>query len=899
MKTTFLSLILLCLFSVSFAQTRVTIKGKVIDSLSKQPLELSTVATVDMKDSTLIAYTTSKKTGEFELQRLPLEKDVKLVVSFAGYKSYIRHFNFKKGQIIDLGSIALNSKMLDEVIVRAERVPIRMKKDTIEFDAAAFKTRPNAAVEELLKKLPGVQIDGDGTITVNGKSVSKLLIDGKQFFGSDPKIATKNLDAAIVAQIQVYDDRENDPDHLESDTKVPKIINIKLKKAIKKSIFGKVFGGGGSRDRYEAGGLFNMFRDTLQVSFIGLSNNLNHTAFSREELNSEGGFDRSGGNTSFNGGRNWGGGIEKITSGGFNINQNYGEKLKLNFQYFYTQRNNVNESANFTQQFLKDTTLLTRSSNGRYSNSFNHAFSGLVEWKPDTLRNLRYNPSVNLNSNNNTSTAAGITSNNFDMPVNQSASNSWGNGGSTQFNQNFYFHKRSRKSEKESFTISHNLSINPNHSNNFNNNDVVNYQHPELSDSLRRLNARTSKNASGNLDFTYRFPVTKKLIVDIVSSGIYNKTSEQVFTYDRKTGGFDSLLTNQSSDLKRDQWTENIKPGITYQLNKKTQIIAGLNTQWQQINNNFVTSRLAQNYFFLLPTIRIEAYGISLSYERRVNQPGVSSLQPITIVYSPLYSYTGNPNLVPSVSKNYNYSFFKYWDNSQLGIYSNGSMYSQKNMVITRQTIRSDGSQTNAPVNRDGRPTYNFSIGVFKRFKKIKEWQLYTSTNAYSNYYQNLSLLNDVEGWQNTIAYGVHENIGANWKDVIDLNTGAGFNQSNTKYHYDDFRSVKMGTFNVSNSLIVRFPKKIIWETKQDFNYNSQIAAGFKKGVNVVSSSLALQMLKKDRGELKFSVYDIFNQNVSVYRYINSNSVADVQNNTLKRYFMVTYSIKFNKLITK
>lgn len=898
MKTIFFSLILLCLFSKAFAQ-KATIKGKVTDSLNKQALELSTVAVVDVKDTSLIAYTLSKKNGDFELQRLPVDKKVRLVISYAGYQNYIHNFNFKKGDIVDLGNVTLSSKMLKEVVVRAERVPVKVKKDTIEFDAAAFKTRPNAALEELLKKLPGVQIDGDGTITVNGKQVSKLLIDGKQFFGSDPKIATKNLDAAIVAQVQVYDDRENDPDHLVSETQVQKIINIKLKKAIKKSVFGKVFGGLGSRDRYEAGGLFNMFRDTLQVSLIGLSNNLNHTAFSRDELNAEGGFDRSGGNTSFNGGRNWGGGIEKITSGGFNLNQNYGEKLKLNLQYFYTQRNNKIESANFQQQFLKDTTLLTRASSSRYANNHTHTISGLVEWKPDTIRNLRYNPSLSYNSNNSSSSSLGNTSNNFDMPVNKSVSGSVGDWHSTQFNQSFYFHKRSKNKSKESFTISHNLSINPNHNNNFNNNDVVNYQRPELSDSLHRLSTRTSNNASGNLDFSYRYPLTKKLIVDVITSGIYNKTSDQVFTFDRKTGGFDSLLTNQSSDLKRDLWTENIKPGITYQLNKNTQIIAGLNTQWQQINNNFATSRLVQNYFFLLPTIRIEAYGIFLSYERRVNQPGVSNLQPITIVYSPLYSYTGNPNLRPGISNTYYFNFFKYFNNSQLGIYSYGNISSQKNMAISQQTIRSDGVQNSTTVNRDGRPSYNFSVGVSKGFKKIKDWQLGTSANFYGNYYQNLNLLNNVEGWQNTVAYGLRENINVNWKDVIDLNTAVGFNQSNSKYHYDDFRSIRVATYNISNSLVVRFPKKIIWETRQDFNYNSQVAAGFKKGVNVVSSSLALQMLKKDRGELKLSVYDLFNQNVSVYRYINTNSINDVQNNTLKRYFLVTYSVKFNKLSTK
>jgi hypothetical protein len=907
MRTSLFLTVFLCCFSVSFAQNRAAIKGRVIDSLSKTPLELSTIAVVDPSDSIMIAYTVSKKNGDFELHGLPAEKKIKLLVSFASYKSYVHLFTFKKGEDANLGDIILSSKMLNEIVIRGERPPITIKKDTIEFDAAAFKTRPNAVVEELLKKLPGVQVNGDGSITVNGKSISKLLIDGKQFFGTDPKVATRNLDADIVAQIQVYDDRENDPDHLISETKVQKIINIKLKKAIKRSMFGKVFAGGGNRSRYESGGLFNMFRDTLQLSILGLSNNLNRTAFSNQELYSQGGFDRSGGEALYNGtvatgGNNWGGGgIEKITSGGFNLNTDYGKKLKINLLYFYSQKNTVAKSTSRQQQFLNDTTVLSSSSASSESNNYTHNISGLVEWNPDTLRSLRYAPKLNFSSNNRQYNSLSDAHNNFNIPLNNSNNSSNNNGGSTQFQQDFYFSKRFKNKPRESFTISNNLQINPGHNNNFNNNDVASFVANIPSDTLRRFATSSTKNTSGNIGLSYRYPFTKKLVVDVTASGTYNKSGETLFTYDmnKKTGLYDIFLLNQSTDLNRDQWTENIKPGITYQLTKKISIIAGLNTQWQQIQNKFTSSGLDQKYFFLLPTFRVEAGNFSISYDNGVNQPYISALQPITIVYSSLYSFIGNPSLVPSKTSTGSISYYHYKQESQTSFNVYGYFSTAKNMLIYQQTIKSNGAVTNHPVNRDGRPNYNLSANFNKQFKKSKDWQTGMSTSLYGSYYQSLNLINDDEGWQKNLWSGFNQNFNINWKDKVELNAGAGLRQSITKYNYGDFKQVNTTSFNLNNNLLIRFPKKIILETKQEYNYSSQISPGFKKGVNVVSSSLALQMLKKDRGEIKLTVYDVFDQNVSVYRYAGGNAIYDSQNNTLKRYFLLTYTVKFNKLSTK
>ncbi len=906
MKFILSALLLFTGIVTAFAQNHVTIKGRVLDSADSKPLELSTVAAVDLKDTTLIAYTLSKKTGEFELSSLPSGKKVKLVISYTSHKSFVKIFTFQKNDVVNLGDIVLSSKMLDEVVIRAERVPITIKKDTIEFSAEAFKTRPNAVVEELLKKLPGVQINGDGTITVNGKSVSKLLIDGKQFFGSDLKIATKNLDAAIVNSIQVYDDRENDPDHLISDTKVQKIINLKLKKAIKRSMFGKVFAGGGTRDRYESGGLFNLFRDTLQVSLIGLSNNLNRTAFSNDELYSQGGFNRSGGDNLYNGtvntgGQNWGGGIEKITSGGFNINTDYGKKLKLNLLYFYSQKNSVSQNIAHVQKFLGDTTINTTSNSDYRSNNYSHALSGLVDWNPDTLNTIHYAPKVTFKRDNSGSSSFSDNFNNISGHLSEVSGISSNTSHGTDFSQDFYYNKRFKGKKGASINIGHNLQYSPNSSQGLSTNNLHSFVSTLKSDTLNRLGNGTNKNFSAGLNFSLRYPVTKKLIADITTSENYSRNLERNFVYDynKVTQTHDIFLTSQSTNLQRNLFTEDVKPGITYQFTKSISLIAGVAFNWQQAENKFTTQTNYHNYLFVLPSIRLELGPVSIGYNRSANLPYLSALQPQTIVYNPLYTFTGNPYLKPTINNNINLNFNKYLQASQLNLYFYGNITSEQDAIIQTQLSNASGAQATNFVNRDGQFNTNTSMGIYKQFKKMGKWTVNTNTSLYIYYRRSLNIINSVEGWQKTFMPGANQNINVNWNDKIELNAGAGYRINRTTYNYGDHKTVNANNFNMSNNLIVRWPAHIVWETKQEFNYNSQISNGLQKSINVVSSSIALQMLKKDRGEIKITGYDLFNQNTSVYRYTGDNTIYDVQNNTLKRYFLLTLTYKFNSLSTK
>ncbi|RZK98240.1 MAG: TonB-dependent receptor, partial [Pedobacter sp.] len=347
-----------CIFAsfLSYAQNTASIKGIITDSATKKSLGLSTVAVVNALDTSLVSYTVTKDDGSFQLSRLPTSRALKLIVSYVGYDTYRQELNLKPG-MLDFGIIKMNGRSLDEVVIEGVRSPVAVKKDTIEFNAEAFKTRPNAAVEELLRLLPGVQVNENGEILVNGRGTSRILIDGKEFFGTNQLIALKNLDAAMINKIQVYLDRENDPDRRVNEINLQNVINLKLKSAVKKSTMGRFAAGAGTSERYETSGILSSFRDTLQFSVMAAANNLNSTGFSRNELYSMGGFNRSG--TDQIDGGNFGGrqsgGLTNVKSGGLNINNDYGKVLKLNLAYFFGNTIQTNETKNLNEQSLNNT----------------------------------------------------------------------------------------------------------------------------------------------------------------------------------------------------------------------------------------------------------------------------------------------------------------------------------------------------------------------------------------------------------------------------------------------------------------------------------------------------------------------------------------------------------------
>lgn len=274
---------------VSFSQSRKgEVKGKLLDTTTKEALPYATIAVYTASDTAMVTFRMSDEKGSFRVAGLPLNQQLRVIATMMGFAVYRKEFTLTSAQSeTDFGEISMepSASLLSEVLITAEMPPVLVRNDTLEFNASSFKTLPTSLVEDLLKKLPGVSVNTAGDITVNGKPVNKILVDGKEFFGSDPKVASRNLPADVIEKVQVMNDPEallRDPDMPEID--IPQVINLKFKKGIKKGMFGKLYAGAGTQDRYEGGGILNMFRDTTQVSILGYSNNLNRPGFGFEDI---------------------------------------------------------------------------------------------------------------------------------------------------------------------------------------------------------------------------------------------------------------------------------------------------------------------------------------------------------------------------------------------------------------------------------------------------------------------------------------------------------------------------------------------------------------------------------------------------------------------------------------
>lgn len=893
------SLLLLFLSAGSYAQNKASIKGTLADSASKAPLEYATVAVVNAKDTTLISYTLTDKNGGFKLSGIPSDRATKLIISYIGYNTIRKLLELKSAEAKDFGQLLISGKNLDEVVIKGERSPVVIKKDTIEFNTEAFKTRPNAVVEELLRKLPGVQVNNDGTIEVNGKAISKLLIDGKQFFGSDPKVATKNLDADMIDKIQVYDDRENDPDHKISATKVNKIINLKLKSKIKKSTLGKINGGGGTRDRYEAGGIISNFRDTLQVSLIALGNNLNKTGFTADELYNMGGFGRSGGSQVWDGtfgGRGWGG-IESVKSAGFNINNDYGEKLKMNLMYFYT--NNVTSSTgnSFEEQTLPETKLTSIANyQGVYDNK-KHALSGLAEWKPDTLTRFRYEPKFEYSLDRNTLSSINSSFNSQTPKLNDNTANNTDNGTGRNFGHRFDYYRR-LKHKGESININHNLTLNKTLADNYQYSNLTSYISAINSEIQDRYADKDIREHSAGLGFNYTRPLSKKLTTEVNTSTSYSDNSNQLLTYDKspQSGAYSILLPNQSSELTRLTFIQSIGPQLSYQFNDKLTLRAGINAELQHVKNKFSNdvADIYGKYLNFFPSLKIDGDSYGIGYSQSIELPQIDQMQPITREYGQLYKSIGNPDLKPGRRHNVEANIYKYNHSKQFNINAYTGITISDNNIVQKTTIDANGVTTSTNVNRNGGLRTYFSGNIGKQFKKSQNWQIGLNASVYGNFEHSAFFLNADEGTRNTYYVNLGQGINFNYNELISINTKYNLNNTVTTYQEVDYKSVNTYRHTLSADLSLKWPKSIILDGRYAYSYNPQISQGFQKTANILNLAVSVLMLKKDRGQLKLSVYDLFDQNISVYRYANNNSVNISEGEILKRYFLLNFQYKLN-----
>ena len=905
-------MIIACLLLVSFTTVHAQefeITGQVKDA-NANPVESATVYLETVQDSTLITYTITNEEGMFSLGGKTKQKNAKLHVSYTGMKPIEKLLTLDSPKI-DLQSLTLEeqSETLNEVLVIANRAPIQVKKDTLQFNANSFKTSSDANVETLLKKLPGVEVDKDGNITVNGKKVSKILVNGKEFFGNDPKIATKNLPKEIIDQIQVVDKKTKDQEFTGEDgDKEEKMINLTIKEDKNKGFFGRLTGGYGTNDRYQTSGILNYFNNDERMSLLGGSNNVNTSGFNSDEVQ-----DMGGGNYNYiqsNGVwiqanpllGNYNDGITQTTSAGIHYANDWEEKASVTTDYFFNQKETRTAAKIESETFLPTQSFKTSQNDTSDGLSNDHNFNFDFEINPDTLTRISIQPLIRKSYGDRFSSSDRSSRNSSNNLINQSTAtnNDTFDNLNSQLELSF---SRRLKQKGEYFRLWVDANSENNKSDNrFN--SAINYFDGGVTpnESINQLQQDRTKSFGLNLHSTYRKKIKNNWFYSIGADleQRSNKRDRKVFDFNTISQDYTTINTSFTNDYKTNSTQFTPTVGLSYRKDKfRVSLTGGYNII--SLKNEDLLAQNELKSSFKNPNIRLHfwkqfAPGKSIwsyySYNRNV--PAFQQLQPIQDNSNPLNLVVGNPNLEASTSNylNLSYNNFNMKTQRNFGIRL-GASFTDDVVVSNTITDPTTLKRVTTYKNVDGFYWLTSNVNFNKKYKWDKHnfsWGLRANYN-----------FNQSKGFSNTVLYTTKTQritpsveFTYNYDDLIEFTPGLNYNYNIADYSIDLGQEANFSNTSISARLETFWPKRI--EFSNDFNliYNPNVGEGFTTTAYMWNASVGLKMFK-DKGLLKLKVFDLLNQNTSVLRTTSQDYIQDRESLVLEQYFMLSFTYKVNK----
>ena len=928
MRKIFLLLLPVCFTITGLAQKTGVVKGIAFDTISKETVAGATVTILERKDSSLVTFTMTGNDGRFQVSGLA-NGEYRVLISHINYHNSNKYFTITEAaKNAELGNVVMNDKVkvLEEVVLEAEAPPVTLVGDTIQYNAGSFKTPPNASVEQLLKKLPGVKVDKDGTIKAQGEKVTKVLVDGKEFFGNDPKVATKNLPADAIDKVQVYD-KQSDQAQLTGfeDGNYEKTINLKLKKNKKKGVFGKVNAGAGNKERYEGKFNVNSFKGARQFSAIGMGNNTNAEGFSfMDILNFTGELARmqrgGGGNININvsgddaaamginaGGRN--SGINTAWGGGMNYNNIIGTKLDFQSNYFYN-RFNPNQESHVQRQYFLPAAYFYNQNSYTDNLSNNHRFNLNTLYQVDSMNSIRITPSFSYQQTNNRSDIDYQTLSGNRTLTNEGFSNNTSTNAGYNFRNDIIWRKKFARKGR-TFSLSLQTSLNEsdgdgslssiNHFYNPNGSllkrDTLNQQSNTISD-LRGYTAKA----------VYTEPLWKRSLLELSVSKSNTKSNSQKTTNDfnKANGKYDRINNILSNDFENTYGF--INGGIRLRTQKKKYNYAiGANWQQAELEGKITTgskdSLISKTFRNILPTARFQYNfsrfkSFSLTYNTATNQPTMQQLQPVPDNSNSLNIREGNPDLKQEFNQTAqaHLTLVSPYKNKNLFMMLN--MQATKNKIVNYDSINlQTGVRRTKPVNVNGVYSLNtnFSYSMPVRFLKGS-----IELSSGGGYNRGKQLVNDLSGKivTNTIknlTIGPNVRLDMNPDDKLSIGIGAGFNYNKIKYSLQSAQNTNYLSQDYNASLDWEMPKGFFFSTDFTYTINSQRAAGFNTKVPLWNASISKQMLKYNRGELKFAARDLLDKNIGINRNTNNNYIEDSRVLTLRQFFLLSFTYSLSK----
>ena len=921
-KRTILSFVLAMASMISFAQS--TLKGKVIDSETGEPLIASTVRVMSTDTTRLVAGNATTRDGSFSVKSVK-DGNYILKVSYVGYRDFYKSITVNKKATkgdIAVGTIMMtvSDVKLDEAVVTAELKEMEVKDDTLIFNADAFKVPEGSVLEDLIKKLPGVTVE-DGTIKVNGKTVRRILVGGKEFFGNDQNMSMKNLPAEIVDKVKAYD-KQSDFSRITGidDGEEETVLDLTIKKGFQQGWFGNLDAGYGTEKLYSGRMMLNRFNDKMQGNVLGSQNNTgsNGNATARQ-LGGRLMFDlptlEIGGNFRFN----------------YNKSHSYTKSSSQNFVRAASYQNSINHNSN-------------------KNNNFNSDFR--IEWNIDSVTTLQFTPRITVGKTKSSSGSSSATFNDdpyqngiadpltqMDLiseaiKVNENSSSNWSNGDNYNISGNLLLNRRLgggpwfgpsavTGSNGRNISLRMNGTISDNKSKNYNWSNVI-YHQTDTEDLTFRLRNNPNKNKNYSVGLTYSEPVLRNLIAQLNYNYQYQKRHSDGQTYDfaeddeegkyvwEHYQNFGSLPDNYQDFLssRLSRYTDNINKTHNFEFSLRyiTQLLnisAGVRVEAQNQKMVYQYQGLdtiaSRNISRVSPTLNARLrftrqHTMRLSYRGNTQQPEMTDLFNLTDNSNPLNIREGNPNLKPSFTHNFSLDYNNYFEATRQSINANFSYGITRNSIAQRtEYYEETGGQRSRPENINGNWNTRGTIG----FNTPLGWDkltLNSSTDASLNNHVSYLYQNQVTSKNTTKDYSLGERLSITLRlNDIDIRANGNITYNKTKNEMVATGNQSTYRFNYGLSSTGNFDNGFGFST--DINMSSRrgySSANMNTNELIWNAQISYRFLYRKQATISIEAHDILNRRSNISRNISAMSRSDRETNAIYSYVMAHFIWRFN-----
>ena len=901
-----LLMLLMILFSpMAFAQqSGVNVTGSVVEQGSDTPIEQATVRLLNVKDSAMVRGVVSARNGSFTLKNVK-KGSYLLHITFIGYDPLYQPLQITgKKNPVNVGKLELSDGAIElgEAVVIGKAPEITVRNDTVEYNADSYKVTEGSVLEDLLKKMPGVEVDSEGKITVNGKEVKKVMVDGKEFFSDDPKVASKNLPAKMIDKLQVLD-KKSDMAQMTGfdDGEEETVINLTVKPGMKQGWFGNAYGGYGSKDRYEGNAMVNRFVNNDQITFMGGANNTNNMGFS--DLASTM-FSGMGGGGGRRGGFGAGSGITSSGNAGLNFSKEFKpDKLTLGGNTRYSHSDNDARSKSDRQNILPgDSSSYDNSEAMSRTKSDNFGVDFRLEWKPDTMTQLIFRPSFSLSHSMNDNFSDATTLDNERDTVNTNKSSNYSESNGYNLNASIDFSRKlNNKGRVFSATLSGGNS--DSYSDGMNRSDIVYFNQTDaLKNSIIDQRSRYD-----NKGFNYRAyvswvePIGHNNFIQATYSISQRKQEALKNVYNQDADGIYNVLDSAYSQSYRNNFISQ-RASLSFKSQRaKFNYTIGLNLDPSYSSSeNFVgdttLSKITRKVVNLSPMAQFnymfdKRTNLRIMYNGRTSQPSMTQLQPVADISDPTNITIGNPDLNPRYTNNVFIRFQQFTPEKQRAfmIMANGS-YIINDIVSYTSYNQETGVKTTTYKNVNGNYSGNVRMMLNTPLKN-KKFSINSMTMA--SFANSNGYINEEKNTNRNLI--LSERGGIDFRSsYLDLGVNGNIRYNATSNSLQKEKNQNTFNYGAGGYTTIYLPLNFKIESDVNWSTNSGYGDGFKQNEVLWNASASKSFLKNNQGTLRFKIYDILQQRSNISRSVTASYIQDSEYNTLGSYFMVHFIYRFS-----